>query len=57
MTFQSELEDLSFMYSNGEEYERLKNRVLILRKEQEEVLLEVEPLLFFEMTLSFLFAK
>ncbi|BBN13875.1 GTP pyrophosphokinase [Marchantia polymorpha subsp. ruderalis] len=38
----SELEDLSFMYSNGEEYERLKNRVLILRKEQEEVLLEAK---------------
>ncbi|KAL2621760.1 hypothetical protein R1flu_001965 [Riccia fluitans] len=38
----SELEDLSFMYSNGEEYNRLKNRVSALCKEQEEVLLEAK---------------
>ncbi|KAL3692288.1 hypothetical protein R1sor_005939 [Riccia sorocarpa] len=38
----SELEDLSFMYSNGEEYIRLRNRVNALRKEQEEVLLEAK---------------
>lgn len=39
--FQSELEDLSFMYAHGEEYRNLKERVATLCKEQEEVMLEV----------------
>jgi len=37
----SELEELSFMFAYPEEYEEVKHRVEVLRKKQEEVVLEV----------------
>lgn len=42
---QSELEELSFVYAHPEEYAEVKRRVQVLRKEQEEVVLEVMFLL------------
>jgi (p)ppGpp synthase/HD superfamily hydrolase len=38
---QSELEELSFMFAYPEEHAEIKNRVESLRKEQEDVVLEV----------------
>lgn len=38
---QSELEELSFKFAYPEEYAEIKNRVETLRKEQEDVVLEV----------------
>jgi len=38
---QSELENLSFMYTNAEDYAKVKRRVAELYKEHEKELLEV----------------
>ena len=38
---QSELENLSFMYTNAQEYAKVKRRVAELNKEHEKELIEV----------------
>lgn len=40
-TFQSELENLSFMYTNPQEYAKVKRRAAELYKEHEKELVEV----------------
>ena len=49
IVLQSELENLSFMYTNAEDYAKIKRRVADLYKEHEKELVEVKLYLALEM--------